>query len=63
MIRTVTPMEWACKCCGGIWHEIDVNGHTGWTVTHRADCLAVLKLLPPSDLTDRERKLLADACA
>lgn len=51
-------MEWTCSC-GGVWHEISVDGHIGWTVTHRADCLAVLKLLPPSDLTDAERQLLA----
>lgn len=58
MIRVITPMEWTCSC-GGVWHEISVDGHIGWTVTHRADCLAVLKLLPPSDLTDAERQLLA----
>lgn len=51
-------MEMACKACGGIWHEIDVNSATGWTVTHRPDCVNILRWLPPSDLTDRERELL-----
>jgi hypothetical protein len=63
MIRMVTKMEMACKACGGVWCEIDVDGHTGWTVTHRAGRLDILRRLPRSDLTDRQRMLLTAACA